>query len=222
MALERARIFGNPNIGIYVFVNNKFALVPKGIDGRVKRKIADILSVEVFEITIAKSPLIGVFVAGNDRAVLVPRIAEEEEVEYLKNLGLPVSVIDTAYTALGNVVLSNNRAALLHPEIPDADAEKIVKALGVERWRKATIAGVPTVGSAAVITEKGGVVHPDASDAELEELRKFFGVFVDTGTVNFGIAFIKTGLLANNVGALVGERTTGPEIMRIMRALNLG
>lgn len=222
MVLERARIFGNPNIGIYVFVNNRLALVPKGIDGGVKRKIADVLSVEVFEATIAKSSLIGVFVAGNDRAVLVPRIAEEDEIEYLRSIGLPISVIDAVYTALGNVVLSNNRAALLHPEIPDADAIKIVEALGVERWKKATIAGVPTVGSAAVITGKGGVVHPDASDTELEELREFFGVPVDTGTVNFGIAFIKTGLLANNVGALVGERTTGPEIMRIMRALNLG
>jgi len=222
MALERARIFGNPNIGIYVFANNKLALVPRGIDSRVKRKIAEILSVEVLEVSIAKSSLIGVFVAGNDRSVLIPRIAEEEEIEYMKSIGIPISVIDTTYTALGNVVLSNNRAAMLHPEIPSKDVEKIVKALGVEKWKKGTIAGVPTVGSAAVITERGGVVHPDVSDTELEELRKFFGVFVDTGTVNFGIAFIKTGLVANNVGALVGERTTGPEIMRIMRALNLG
>jgi translation initiation factor 6 len=222
MTLEKVRIFGNPNIGIYVFVNNKFALVPKGIDSKAKRKISDTLSVEVFEVTIAKSTLIGVFVAGNDRAVLIPRITEEAEIKYLRDLGLPVFVIDTAYTALGNVVLSNNKAALLHPEIPDIDAERIAKALGVERWKKATIAGVPTVGSAAVITDKGGVVHPDTSESELNELRKFFDVFVDTGTVNFGIAFIKTGLLANNVGALVGERTTGPEIMRIMRALNLG
>jgi len=77
------------------------------------------------------------------------------------------------------------------------------------------------VGSAAVVTDEGGLVHPDATDEELEKLSDFFGVDVDIGTVNFGVAFIKTGLVANNYGALVGANTTGPEIMRVMKALNL-
>ena len=62
----------------------------------------------------------------------------------------------------------------------------------------------------------------DASDEELRRLSEFFEVPVDIGTVNFGVAFIRTGLVANNYGALVGEKTTGPEILRITKALSIG
>jgi translation initiation factor 6 len=110
---------------------------------------------------------------------------------------------------------------MFHKEIEDHEIERMVRVLNVSKFRKGSIAGIPTVGSVAVITDKGGVVHPDVSDDELEGLSKFFEVPLDVGTVNFGVAFIKTGLVANNYGALVGERTTGPEIMRIMKALNM-
>ncbi len=188
MPLDTLRIRGNPNIGVYIFANNKVALVPKGTESEVKRKISDTLNVEVKE---------------------------------LRDVGLNVHVVHTVFTALGNIILANDKAVMFHKEIEDHELERMVRILDVNRFRKGSIAGIPTVGSVAVITDKGGVVHPDVSDDELEGLSEFFGVPLDVGTVNFGVAFIKTGLVANNYGALVGEKTTGPEIMRIMKALNM-
>jgi len=221
MPLDTLRIRGNPNIGVYIFTNNKVALVPKGTEGEVKRKISDTLNVEVIEASIDDSPLLGIFIAGNDRAILLPRLAKEEEVKELRDVGLDVHVVHTVFTALGNIILANDKAVMFHREIEDHELERVVRILGVSKFRKGSIAGIPTVGSVAVITGKGGVVHPDVSDDELESLSEFFGVPLDVGTVNFGVAFIKTGLVANNYGALVGEKTTGPEIMRIMKALNM-
>ncbi len=221
MPLDVLRVRGNPNIGVYIFTNNKIALVPKGTESDVKRKIKDTLSVEVIEASVDDSPLLGVFLAGNDNVILAPRLIREEELEELREAGLKVHVVHSALTALGNVVLANNRAAIFHKELEKREVESMVKELGVSRYRAGSIAGIPTVGSVAVITDRGGVVHPDVGDDELKELSEFFGVPVGVGTVNFGVAFIKTGLVANNYGALVGDRTTGPEIMRIMKALNM-
>jgi len=222
MSLDMLNIFGNPNIGVYLFVNNKVALVPKGVNSIVKDKIREVLDVEVIEARISGSPLLGIFIAGNDRAILLPRIAKESEVQHLKNLGLPVKVFTGLFTALGNVVLTNNRAALLHPELTNNEVSEITSLLGIDRYMKGSIAGVPTVGSAAVITDLGGALHPDVSEEEIKLIEDLFRVHVDIATVNFGVAFIKTGLVANNHGALVGSKTTGPEIMRIMKALNIG
>ncbi|MCD6340967.1 MAG: translation initiation factor IF-6 [Desulfurococcales archaeon] len=222
MPLDKLKIFGNPNIGVYIFVNNKIALVPQGIELSAKRKIGDILNVEVIEARVAGTFLLGVLIAGNDRVLLVPRIARDEEVEYLKSIGLNVHVVHTTFTALGNVILANSKAAILHPELEKSEVKELSDLLGIRKLIQAPIAGIPTVGSVAVITDKGGVVHPDVSDEELRKLSEFFEVPVDIGTVNFGVAFIRTGLVANNYGALVGEKTTGPEILRITKALNIG
>ncbi len=222
MPLDRVSILGNTNIGVYIFANNKVALVPPRVPNHVKRKIGDVLGVEVIEARVAGSPLLGIFLAGNDKGLLVPRIIADDELSAIKEAGIPVKVFPGKFTALGNVILTNNTSALLHPDLSDNEVRCIVEALRVDKYARGTIAGIPTVGSAAVITDKGGAVHPDVEDEELRNLEKFFGVSVDIATVNFGVAFIKTGLVANNYGALVGEKTTGPEIMRIMKALNMG
>lgn len=222
MPLDKLRIFGNPNIGVYVYANNKIALVPQGIEASTKRKISEVLSVEVIEARVAGTSLIGVLTTGNDNVVLLPRIARDEEVEYLKGLGLNVNVVHTTFTALGNIVLANRKAAIFHPELGKDEVKMLSELLGISKFTQAAIAGVPTVGSVAVVTDRGGVVHPDVSEDELHNLSDFFEVPIDVGTINFGVAFIRTGLVANNYGALVGEKTTGPEILRITRALGIG
>jgi translation initiation factor 6 len=77
-------------------------------------------------------------------------------------------------------------------------------------------------GSLLVVTDNGGVIHPDVDDNELSMLEDYFKVGIERATVNAGIPFIKSGLIANNHGALVGGKTTGPEILRIKRGLGGG
>jgi len=222
MPLDKIRIFGNPNIGIYIFANNKVALIPPINDASIKRKLRENLNVDVIECRVADSVIIGVLVAGNDSGILLPRIVREDEFNYLRDMGLNVEVLYTNYTALGNIILANNKAAIVYPDLGDRDVNTIKRVLNLENVVRRDIGKFATVGSIAVVNDSGGVIHPDVSDSEVREVSKIMGVALDIGTVNFGVAFIRTGLVANNYGAVVGERTTGPEIMRIMKALNLG
>lgn len=220
--IEKVRIFGNPNIGVYIFANNKIALIPPIKEAGIKKKLRECLNVDLIECKIADSVIIGVLVAGNDHGILLPRIAKEEEVTYLRELGINVEVLHTNFTALGNTMLVNNKAAIVHPDMSVRDVEFIKKFLNINEVVRREVGKFVTVGSIAVVNDFGGLIHPDVSDNVVQEVSKVLGVQLDIGTVNFGVAFVRTGLVANNYGAVVGERTTGPEIMRITNALNLG
>jgi translation initiation factor 6 len=222
-SIDRVRVLGSPHIGTYMVVTDNLALIPKGADGDLRRKIAEVLSVnDIIETSIAGTALIGIFTVASGKKVVVPDIIKDEELEELRSLGLSVDVVETSnFNALGNVVLHNSRAAVFHPELDRDVATRIAETLNLGAYIQTPIAGIPTVGSAAAVTDRGGLLHPNASDEELRRLSEFFGVELDVGTVNFGIGFIKSGLVANNYGVLVGELTTGPEIVRIMKAFKV-
>jgi translation initiation factor 6 len=223
-SVDRVRVLGSPHIGTYMVVTDNLALVPKGAGEDLKRKIMEVLSVnDIIEISIAGTALIGIFAVASGRKVVVPDIIKDEELEELRSLGLSVDVVEASnFNALGNVVLHNSRAAVFHPELDRDVAMRIAEALNLGTYTQTPIAGIPTVGSAAVVTDRGGLVHPSASEEELKKLSELFGIELDVGTINFGIGFIKSGLVANNYGVLVGELTTGPEIVRIMKAFKVG
>ncbi|ALU11958.1 translation initiation factor IF-6 [Ignicoccus islandicus DSM 13165] len=218
--IEKLSVFGNPNIGVYLFANNHYAIVPSNLDEDSVKIIERTLKVQVVKISVVSSPLIGLFLAGNDHAILVPYIIKDYELNDLRSqVDMKVHVLQTKLTALGNVILANNSYAYVHPELRDVK-DRIKEMLGVEVEEK-EIAMIPTVGSAAVVNNKGGVIHPEASEQEAMELKEKFKLsVVGTATVNEGIPYVKTGLVANDKGALVGEQTTPIEMAHIERILS--
>jgi translation initiation factor 6 len=217
--IEKITVFGNPNIGVYIFANDDFALIPSNQTEKTISAIEKALKVRVIEAKIVDSNLLGLFIAGNNHAIIVPSIAKDYEIDAIKKeVDLPVNVLNSRLTAMGNVILTNDYYALLHPEMTP-HVETVSKMLGVPAGT-GTVAKVPTVGSAAVFNDKGGLVHPEITDEEAEELSRKFKVPVDVGTVNYGVPYVKMGIVANNKGAVVGENTTGPELARIEQVLS--
>lgn len=54
MNIQRLSIFGTDNIGVYMFTNDKYTLVPKGLDPETKENIVQTLGTEIIETEIAK------------------------------------------------------------------------------------------------------------------------------------------------------------------------
>jgi len=81
------------------------------------------------------------------------------------------------------------------------------------------LAGVRTVGTAAVANNTGVLCHPKATDEELDALEDALDVRADVGTINYGAPLVGSGLIANDAGYVIGEDTTGPELGRIEDAL---
>ncbi len=210
----------NVNIGVFSYSDEKISLIPPDFPVKVEYAYRSALNTEVYRATLVHTPLLGVFLAGNSNGVVIPYIASEREVRRLKEVFSNLSILPSKMTAVGNIILANDYAALVHPGISERDIEIIKKTLKVE-VRKGRIAGIPTVGGVAVVTNRGMLVHPDASDEEIKFLEDFFSVEVDRGTVNGGNPYVKVGLVANSHGAIVGRDTTGIELAKIEQALKI-
>ncbi len=211
-------IYGTSTIGVYVFTNNTLTFVPTDVPDKVVNSIRDTLGTDVVKISLAKSPLIGIFMVGNDNGVLVPGIVTEDEVNELRRIGLNVSVIRTRYTAIANLVLTNNRKTIVSPIIEREFINLIRDALGTEVIVD-ELCGTYLVGSIAVANDMGVLLSPEARDEDVRKVREYFGLPVNVGTVNRGRSFLRGGLVVNDRGGLVGSDTTGFEIVRIMQVL---
>ncbi len=220
MEIYKLGLMGNANVGVFIYANDKVALVPPGITREEENTIQEALNVETVRITIAGTFLHGILVIGNNNGIILPRNTNYEEIDVLSKLlkkyGLNVYLSGSRYTALGNMFLANNKIGIASEEIEDSEIDKISDTLGIEIIKK-NIMGLPIPGSLAVINDSGGVIHPDVSDDEIKELEEILNIGLERSTVNAGIPFIKSGLVANNYGIIVGEITTGPEILRIKR-----
>lgn len=214
--------FGNPNIGIYSFANDHLLLIPPGLGSDDIEEMISVLKTEFVETRIAGTILNGVFITGNNRAIILPRIALENEIEVLRNrinqlkLDIFVYVSNSKYTALGNLLLCNNKGCLASLLLEDSEIRNLADVLGVEVI-KHRLVNIDVPGSVAVVNDYGGVIHPGASEHDIKIVKEILKVSVERATINAGISFVKSGLVVNNKGILVGGNTTGPETLRIKR-----
>lgn len=207
-------VFGDPNVGIFSFANERIAVLPAGLSGKKQASYRETLGVEPYGVGIAESRLVGVYVTGNSNALLVPYITTKGELKALRASKVPVVVLKENKTALGNLVLCNDYGAVLDPRLKSKSVETIAKALKVPH-STCTIAGLPHVGALATASNNGVLANPKIKDEEKRRLGETLGVPVYAGTVNSGVPYPKCGLVVNSKGAVVGSHTLGSELLTV-------
>lgn len=219
--IEKTTIYGNSSIGVFCLATDKYVLVPPDIPDKTVKLIESTLRVPIIQTRIGESVLLGALAAGNSNGLLLPHFVTDDELSFLRSkLDVNIEVLPSRKTALGNIILVNDNAAIVHPEL-EAEARRVIEDVLDVEVIDFLVAGFPIVGAIAVITNRGGVFHPMTSNEELEKISNIFKVSVDVGTVNAGFPYIGTGVVGNSWGALVGAATTGPELAHIERALGL-
>ena len=208
----------NPNIGVYCRANDKVGFVQKNLLKKVKKKISSTLEVNLVELCIIDSTIIGSLIALNSNGAIVNNFTDQEAIKKIKEQDLNICIIKDIINAAGNDILTNDKGALIHPEISVRSMKKIGETLDVEVV-KGTIASLKTTGMAAVVTNKGCLCHPKVAEKEKEQMEDLFGIKVMIGTVNHGVPMVGSGLVANTKGAIIGNETTGIEMGRIEEAL---
>jgi len=181
-------------------------------------KLAKYLEVEPLYTAVANTRLLGALMSMNNHGVLLPTTAYQDEYDFLKNeTKLEVGVLDSKYTALGNVICANDKGAIVSPWLSKSDVETIKQILYVEVVQK-RIAGLNQVGAMMVANNSGAVIHPEADEEDMKMFANVLGVHIEHSTINGGVPFVESGILANNKAVVVGSMTTGPEIMMLTRA----
>ncbi|MEM3507209.1 MAG: translation initiation factor IF-6 [Candidatus Bathyarchaeia archaeon] len=215
MPIEKMDVFGSPNIGVYCFANEVLALVPIGLTKKKIKRFMEYLHVNVFSCEINGSKLLGVFVVSNSNGMILPKVIKDYELKRIKSIcDLNIYVLKTKNTALGNCILVNDYGAIVDPSFPNSTIKKLEDVLGVEVI-KGSICGLPYVGSLGVATNKGAIVHPSIKENEKKLIEEVLKVPVEKGTINQGVPYVKSGLLVNTHGAIVGSLTSGPELLLI-------
>ncbi len=212
--LDRVNYIGNPNLGVFMRANDKFALAPDGCSAKFSSILKTALEVEVLKTSISGTSLLGAMVAMNNNGIVLPKNVYKAEVKAFKGLGMNTTVLDDKLTALGNLLLVNDNGGIIGKNFTKKSKKKIEDTLDIE-VESSMLANFRTVGAVGVATNKGAVIHPMVTEEDLELVESLLKVYVDVGTINRGVGFVRTGLVANSNGAVMGQQTTGPEIARI-------
>ncbi|MCI4369620.1 MAG: translation initiation factor IF-6 [Thermoplasmata archaeon] len=219
MPFGRTLVSGSPFVGVYLRVGEKAALVPASAPTSVTRLVKRILDVDILRVSVAESEILGSLVAFNSNGVVVGDSADDVEIAALSKLGTVTSV-RSRQNALGNNILTNDHGALVHPEFGDHALREIGRALRVPVER-GTVAGLGTVGMAAIATARGVVVHPRTTAKEEEKILELLKVPVHRSTANFGVPVVGACLVANSRGILAGLPTTTVEVVHLQEGLSV-
>ncbi len=202
---------GDWNIGIFGFSTEKFCIVSSGIGDKDIEFLEDLLKVPVVRIN---HNFAGIFIAANSNGILLPEPMESERKTLKEIIGCEVSVMESKYNALGNLILSNDKGAIVSKLFGKKDIEEIGACLGVA-VEKGTVAKTNLPGSAAFATNKGVMLHRDATEEENERVKETLGVNSSAGTANFGSPWVGACMIGNSRGIVVGAKTTIHEIIRM-------
>lgn len=215
----RTAFFGSPYVGVFGAVSDASLVVRPDLEDDTIAALEDELEVPAVQTTVGGSSTVGALLTGNESGILVSGRATDRERDRLAEAtDLPVEALPGRINAAGNVVLATDEGAYVHPDL-SRDAVQVVRDVLDVPVTRGDLAGVKTVGTAAVANCRGVLCHPKTTDDELDAIEEALGVHADIGTVNYGGPLVGSGLLANDAGYVVGEDTTGPELGRIEDAL---
>lgn len=212
--IDQANVDKEEFIGLFGIASDKYALISENFP-----KVD--FNLPTLRTKFYATDLIGIFCAGNSNGLLISNFAKDSEIKKIKNfcdeIGVNVGVLHEDYNALGNLIACNDKGALVSSKI--SKTKIVEEILGVE-CVVGKVGGHDEVGSCAVATNRGFLVHPDAEN-EISVLKEIFGVSGNIGSVNLGVPYVRSGIIANSFLAFVGEKTTHIEADRISDALKL-
>ena len=218
MDIIKYDVYSGPNIGVFTSVNDKFVFVPNGFAKTKAENLAHYLQTECIMTPVANTRLLGILMVLNNHGILLPNTSSPDEIANLrKHTDLNVKMLDTKHNALGNLICVNDKGGVISPIIEKDCIKEIEDVLDIEVIQK-RIAGFHQVGAVMKANNLGGVIHPETDEEDVKNFSNILGVNIEPATINGGIPFISSGILANSNAVVVGNLTNGPEIMMLTRA----
>jgi translation initiation factor 6 len=221
LGLHLIDIYRSPNIGVFLKANDRFLLVPKGLAPTKRDRLSESLGVTAVPASIGESRLLGPLISMNGKGMRVSRLAEQHEVNELASAtGLNVARLESRFTAVGNLVAANDNCAFVSPILEARAVAQVREVLGTEAERM-PVKEYIQVGALVVATDSGAAVYPGLDEEEVGRMGRLLGVEAYPTSVNRGVPYVASGIVANSKNAVVGSQTTGPELVFITRALGV-
>jgi len=150
-------LFGSASIGVYSLATEKLVIIPPQIPRHKAERVGKWLKTRLVQTMIGESVVVGALACANSNGILLPHFTREEEIEAIKEAcgeDFNITIMETRRTAYGNMVLTNDKGAVVDPRLKSREIKQISETLDVEAV-PAEIAGLPYVGSLATATNNG-------------------------------------------------------------------
>jgi len=226
MSILKYQIFGRNTVGVYLEINNVYGLYPPTLLKSTLNELKKNFDIPLYPLSINNSHLIGVYIASNKNGILLPHITRDDELESLKShlnmldKSINIATLDSIDNAYGNLILCNDKGAIISSFLKDHQ-KQIEDILDVETVIY-EFADMNLPGSISLANNKGCVVHPLSNDDDVEYISSILKIkAIDVSTVNRGIPYIASGVVANDNSGIFGLACTGPEMMRLTNILGL-
>ncbi len=222
MHIYRTGVNGSPNIGLFGYATDSLLLFGEHLPDKHMESVVESLgNPELHFVRIAGTNMPGLFMVGNSETVLIPGITFKDEKNTLDEIGIKYKVFDTEQTCLGNNIVCNDNGAIISTDFTNEESEKISELLGVP-VEQMDIAGLKTPGAFIVLNGKWGIIHRDATDEEIDRIEKLLKVELSPATTNMGTPYLRSAIVNNSHGFVIGEQTSGPEVVHIDECLGYG
>ena len=213
LKIYRASVRKSPFVGVYCAVFGDRAIVSPVVPLSFRRKLSTLMGVQVTVTTIASVSSVGMMIAMNNRGVVVPRTIGDDELAEIERCS-KVLVLEDRPTALGNLMIANDRACVVSDLISADAARQVSDFLGVNCVRM-SVGEYRTIGSLVAVSNRAGVASPLVDERSIERISDSLQIQVIPTTINDGERLVKLGTLLNDRAIIVGKTTSGIELMSL-------
>jgi translation initiation factor 6 len=204
---------GDTFVGLLGFATDAYAVLSDSFPKN------DVFQVPALCTKLYGTGLVGLLCQGNSSGILLPYFVSDDEFLKVKKfadcIGVNVGKVHDRHTALGNMLACNDHGAVASPLLEDVKIIRDVLDVEVVQMK---VASSTESGACILATNKGFLAHHDA-EGQLDEIEGVLKVKGMCGTVNYGVPFVKSGIIANSNGYIAGTTTSGIELGRIEDAL---
>jgi translation initiation factor 6 len=125
LGIYKYAFYKSPNIGIFVKCNDQFLVLPLGFAPTKTTMLSKYLEVsDSIYVSIADTRLLGPMMVMNNNGILVSSITSDEEINILKEKSqLNVERLKSKYTAIGNLIATNDHGAIVSPLCNDVKTQ---------------------------------------------------------------------------------------------------
>ena len=210
---------GNPNIGIYMFANDKFCLLGREVLEEKRKEIEKTLGVPVYKTTILGTELLGVFVCGNNEFLVVPEIYEYESDELIKickKHDVELVELHNKQNTYGNNICFGKGKLLVNPEFESKFKKDLSKKVGFDIV-EIDNSQYKAIGS---VTKFLNGKYFLSQELEEKQVKPILKDVAGVGTVNSGSNIISSGVVGNKNGLILGSMCSTIEIQAIVESLD--
>ncbi|MCA9460261.1 MAG: hypothetical protein KC550_06960 [Nanoarchaeota archaeon] len=209
----------NPNIGLYMFVNDKFCLLGENVIDSKKKEIEKVLGVPVYNVTVLGTGLVGVFISGNNENLVIPSIYdyEKKELEKIaKKHEVRILEFDEKLNTFGNGICFTDDLIILNSDYSENFLNKLEKST---KLKISLLKNKELNSAGGVCRYLNGKLYL-SQNLDEKDFKKFVDKVAGVGTVNSGSLFISSGIVGNSNGLLIGSASSTVEIQNIVEALD--